>query len=113
MNEIRCETCRYYEPFGETGSGECRREPPAIHPVDFNPAWPRVAGRIHWCGEHAQRFPDCRRDGHLWGMSSTYVEHEERIGWKNGCIRCDETRILSTEEARAQAGITTENSREG
>lgn len=60
----RCETCRFWERDGETGLGECHRNPPVAIPLMLLPggenyehalaAWPELTA-TDWCGEWKQK----------------------------------------------------------
>lgn len=60
---IRCDNCKFYDPFGGYGNGECRRYTPRkVRDADGNElaGWPLVTGDVDWCGEFVQDTPDWR-----------------------------------------------------
>ena len=60
---IRCDHCKFYDPFGSDGNGECRRHAPrkVRDPEDSElSCWPIVTGDVDWCGEFMPDHPEWR-----------------------------------------------------
>lgn len=55
--EPKCETCRFFDRYSTTLTGECRRyppKPPYRDDLHEEPVWPYVEDG-YWCGEHQER----------------------------------------------------------
>jgi len=80
--EARCRTCRYFEHFSDSMTGQCRRHTPTVFyvshadPLDSGPAtyWP-FTGAEAWCGEYEERDP-VAAVGIPWRGRSVYFPSE-------------------------------------
>lgn len=51
MNKKACENCRFFHVTHiEINKGECRRNPPVVHPDNVFGVWPAV-DKSDWCGK--------------------------------------------------------------
>lgn len=55
--DLRCETCAFWQHYETTNYGQCRAHSPSINRAAREQRWPE-SSKDEWCGEWRKEWPE-------------------------------------------------------